>query len=233
MAMDGRDGPLQYSSGEAIERFERAAANSVPGREHAMRMAAALLASRVPEGGSLLSVGTGSGLELALLASVRPDWTLTGVDPSAPMLGAARDRLTREGLIERCTLTLGIVDQIPAAPAFDGATCLMVLPLLPDNGAKAALLAAIAARLKPGAALVFTSPYTMDGQAEMAVAWRWFQRGMGHSEAEIETLAAQVQREIHFASEDRLMDLASQAGFLPPRRFYQALWFGGWIADKR
>ncbi len=233
MTHDGSDGPLQYSSQAGIERFERAAANSVPGREHAMRMAAALLAASVPPGGSVLSVGTGTGPDISLLASIRPDWKLTGVDPSAPMIEVARNRLAQDGFSGRCRLLVGTADELPAEPVFDGASCLMVLPVLPDNGAKGALLASIAARLKPGARLVFTSPYTLDEQVEMGTAWRWFARGMGETDAGIEILAAQVRRDIHFTSEARLMELAAEAGFHPPQRFYQALWFGGWFAEKQ
>ena len=233
MTHDESDGPIQYSSPAAIERFERTSANSIPGREPALRMAAALLAARVPEGGSILSVGTGTGLDLSLLASIRRDWTLTGVDPAAPMIDAARNRLANDGFSGRCTLLVGTADVLPAEPVFDGASCIMVLPVLPDNGAKGALLAAIAARLKPGARLVFTSPYTLNEQAEMGSAWRWYARGMGETDADIEVLAAQVRREIHFTSEERLMELAAEAGFQPPQRFYQALWFGGWFAEKQ
>lgn len=225
--------PLEYSSAEAIERFERAATASVPGREHAMRMAAALLAASVPQGGSILSVGVGSGLELSLLGSIRSDWMLTGIDPSAAMVEAARSRLTHDGMIDRTSLVVGLTDQLPETPAFDGATCIMVLPILPDNGAKGAFLASIGARLKPGGRLVFVSPVTEEAQTEMGPAWRWFQRGMGQSDAEIDALAGQVQREIQLVSEDRLGTLAIEAGFHPPKRFYQAMWFGGWFAEKR
>lgn len=232
MTHDERERPLQYVSPEAIERFEHAATASIPGREHATRMAAALLAANVPEGGSILSVGTGSGLELSLLASSRPDWVLTGVDPSAPMIEAARNRLAQDGFSGRVSLAAGHLDDLPATPAFDGAVCIMVLPLLPDNGAKGALLAAIATRLKPGARLAFISPAIEGSQAELGPVWRWFQRGMGQSDAQIDALALQVQQEIQMVSEDRLKTLAVEAGFHPPKRFYQALWFGGWYTEK-
>ncbi|HYO87654.1 MAG TPA: class I SAM-dependent methyltransferase [Candidatus Limnocylindrales bacterium] len=233
MATNQVGGPLQYASAEAIARFERAATASVPGRDHAMRMAAALLAGRVPESGSLLSVGIGTGAEMSLLAAARPDWHLTGIDPSAPMVEAARDRLTREGVIGRAALAVGTVDALPAEPAFDGATCFMVLPLLGNDGPKRALLDGIAARLKPGASFVLTTVYTDASSDEMAQAWRWFQRGMGQSDAEVEALAAQVRGEIHPISSADLSKLLSAAGFTAPRQYYQALWFGGWITEKQ
>jgi tRNA (cmo5U34)-methyltransferase len=197
-----------------------------------MRMAAALLAGRVPQSGALLSVGVGSGVELVLLASLRADWHLTGIDPSGPMIEAAHARLTAEGVRDRATLHAGLLNVLPSHSAFDGATCFMVLPLLDNDGGKQGLLRGLAARLKPGAPLVFTTLYAEGRTDEMASAWRWFQRGMGQSEAEIEALAAQVRGEIHPARADVLAAMLAEAGFAPPRQYYQALWFGGWIAER-
>jgi tRNA (cmo5U34)-methyltransferase len=224
--------PLQYASADAIERFERAATASVPGRDHAMRMAAALLAGHVPQGGAILSVGVGSGAEIILLAQLRADWHLTGIDPSAPMIEAAHTRLAAEGVRDRATLHVGPLDVLPPRPAFDGATCFMVLPLLSNDGGKQGLLRGLAARLKPGSPLVFTTIYAEGRSEEMESAWRWFQRGMGQSDAEIKALAAQVRGEIHLARADALAAMLDDAGFAPPRQFYQALWFGGWITER-
>ncbi len=232
MNSDESSRPLQYASAEMIDRFEQAATTSVPGRDHAMRMAAALLAGRVPQAGTVLSVGIGSGAEMILLAALRSDWRLTGVDPSGPMVEVARARLTTEGVIARATLLTGLLDMVPTEPVFDGATCFMVLPLLDNAGGKQALFRGLAARLKLGASLVFTTIYAEGRSDEMASAWRWFQRGMGQSDAEIEALATQVRGEMHRVRADELAVMLAEAGFTPPRQYYQALWFGGWVTEK-
>src|SRR3954470_20957989 len=62
----------------------------VPGFSSLHRMAAMLMAERVPENGRVLVLGAGGGLELKAFAEAQEGWTFDGVDPSADMLQLAR-----------------------------------------------------------------------------------------------------------------------------------------------
>jgi tRNA (cmo5U34)-methyltransferase len=62
----------------------------VPGLSGLHRMMQLLLAERVPEDGCVLVLGAGGGMELTTLSEAHPGWRFDGVDPSAPMLEAAR-----------------------------------------------------------------------------------------------------------------------------------------------
>ena len=233
MTSDGSGGPLQYSSSDAVSRFERAANASLPGREAAIRMAASLLAAQIPANGSVLSVGTGTGLELSVLCSARPDWTITGVDPSAPMVELARARLEGEGSAERVTLMHGTVDQLPANTSFDGAICIMVLGILPNDRARHALLESVAVRLKPGSPFVFTLAYADPMGERFDSPWKAYQRGMGQNADEIDALFRQVRApDFYMPSESMVADLLTGSGFTPPKRFFQAYFFGGWMSMR-
>lgn len=58
----------------------------------------------LPEGGTLLDLGCGSGRLLARLAHSRPDARVIGLDLSEPMLETGRQVLAREGLADRVEL---------------------------------------------------------------------------------------------------------------------------------
>lgn len=55
------------------------------------------IAGLAPQGAAVLDVGTGPGVLPAELAALRPDLRVTGVDPSADMVAAARRKLARFG----------------------------------------------------------------------------------------------------------------------------------------
>ena len=213
--------------------YEATVRRAIPAHEHTMRMAAALLAARLPEKAEILVVGAGGGMELCELGAVRPGWRLTGVDPSALMIEMARDRVNRHGLAGRVTLVQDTAESLPQTAHFDAATCMMVMHMLPDNGAKAALLAPIAERLKPGALFVLTDAFGEELPEPYVPAWRWFQRGMGRKDEEITALELQVRAGVHFVPESRIAALLGEAGFAPPVQYCHAFWFGGWITERQ
>ncbi|MGL4647858.1 MAG: class I SAM-dependent methyltransferase, partial [Caldilineaceae bacterium] len=131
--------------------YEATVRRALPAPEHPMRLTAALLAARLPAQADVLVVGAGGGMELCELGALQPGWRLTGVDPSPLMIEIARDRVARHDLSSRVTLVQGTTGALPPDARFDAATCLMVMHMLPDTGAKEALLGPIAGRLKPGA----------------------------------------------------------------------------------
>jgi SAM-dependent methyltransferase len=68
----------------------------------------ALAISRLlPEGGTLVDLGCGSGRLLARLARGRPDARLIGLDLSEPMLETGRRLMEREGVADRVELRRG------------------------------------------------------------------------------------------------------------------------------
>jgi demethylmenaquinone methyltransferase / 2-methoxy-6-polyprenyl-1,4-benzoquinol methylase len=69
----------------------------------------------------LLDVATGTA-DVALALARRFPGTVTGVDPSAGMLGQGQEKVTRAGLGGRITLTLGASEKLPFSDGqFDGA----------------------------------------------------------------------------------------------------------------
>src|SRR3546814_12481871 len=80
----------------------------------------------LPDDARLLGVGAGTGAEIAHLAQRFPGWRFLALDPSPAMLDACRTRAERDGFADRCEFHAGLVDTLPEAAAFDGATCFLV-----------------------------------------------------------------------------------------------------------
>lgn len=137
------------SPGDAATYAERAARH-VPGLHDMHRMAALLLAERVPAAGRVLVLGAGGGMELRAFADRQPGWRFDGVDPSAEMIAQARVVLGPH--VDRVAFRQGYVDDAPEGP-FDGAACLLTLHFLPPPE-RLQTLRGLCRRLRPGAPLV-------------------------------------------------------------------------------
>lgn len=221
--------------GDYGRAYEDLAHRVIPGYRTLFPMVAALADPALPPGGRLLVVGAGTGIELATFRRARPDLHLTGLDPSAQMLELARRRLataadapTGPGSVD---LRLGLVRDLPVRPRFHAATIINVLHFLPDDGEKASLLKGVADRLRAGGLLVLFDLHGEPGAPEherAMAAWRRYWRIMNLAEEEIPRFEERISTGIHFASAQRIADLAEQAGFGPPRRFFQGLLYGGW-----
>ena len=80
--MNERNEP--FADAQAVARYAEGPPRIVPGFAHLQRMTTILLAERVPQGGRVLVLGAGGGLELKVFAEAHPDWHFDGVDPVEP-----------------------------------------------------------------------------------------------------------------------------------------------------
>ncbi len=146
--------------------------------------------------------------------------------------GTAAPARPESGSVE---LRLGLVHDLPVRPRFHAATVINVLHFLPDDGEKAALLKGVAGRLRTGGLLVLFDLHGEPGAPEherSMEAWRRYWRIMNLAEDEIPRFEERISTGIHFASAQRIADLAGRAGFGPPRRFCQSLLYGGWTFKR-
>lgn len=104
------------------------------------------LVSRVPPGGRVLDVATGTaGVAIAL---ARRSDRVVGLDQSEPMLLEGRERVRRAGLEDRITLLLGQAERLPFPDtAFDAVTFAYLVRYVDDL---AATLAGMARVVRPG-----------------------------------------------------------------------------------
>lgn len=139
-----------FDDPERVAAYAEGPPRYMLGYEAVQRMAGILLAERSPADAHVLVLGAGGGLELKALATMKPAWRFTGVDPAGPMLDLARVALGRHA--GRAALVQGTIDAAPPGP-FDAATCLLTLHFLPREE-RVRTLAEMRRRLRPGAPLV-------------------------------------------------------------------------------
>lgn len=202
-----------------------------PGHAGLLQMIGVLLAERVEPGGTILIVGAGGGLELRYLARVEPGWRFVGVDPAPSMLDLART-IAGPTAGERLTLVEGVVDDAPAGP-FDAATCILVLGLIPDDGAKLETLKAVRRRLTPGAPFVVVDQCIdlSAPDADLRLArYAAYARRSGVDAATVDHARAAVESMTTMATADRNERLLGEAGFTGIELFYVGMAWRGWIS---
>ena len=150
------------------------------------------------------------------------------------MVALARQRLAAAGLGQRTVVHQGYVDDLPASEPFAAATLIGVLHHLPGEPAKRAILAAIAARLRPGAPLILAGNYRpYASEPLLLAAWRqrwrtaWGDTGRDRGQARQDPAGRRPP-----GSEQAVADLLTEAGFEPPTRFFASLFWGAWLARR-
>jgi len=219
-----------FADPDFVARYIDGPKRFVPGHDDMRRMALQLLAEDARDDAHILVVGAGGGIELRAFAEARPAWRFTGIDPSAPMLDLARTVLGPAG--DRCTLIEGIVEDAPNGP-FDGASCLLTLHLIPDDGAKLSTLRAIRKRLRPGARFVVVDQ-CLDKAAPdfMRKLDRYlrFGRESGASEDDVAMIRERLLEQGHMIGRTREEVLLVEAGFGDIELFYAGFAWTGWTA---
>jgi tRNA (cmo5U34)-methyltransferase len=226
----------KFDAGRAAE-YATQSRIALAGYDACHELSACMLSAALGAGAAarVLVVGAGGTAgEIIAAARLEPGWRFVAVDPSAPMLELARANLAAAGLAGRVGLVRGALEAIGPAPAFDAAIMIGVLHHLPGDAAKRALLAGIAARLRPGAPLVLAGNCrAYASQPLLMAAWaaRWRMHGAGPEE-----VRARLDKILHGAeppaSEEAVIALLAEAGFEHPLRFFASLFWGAWIAVR-
>ncbi|HYC67820.1 class I SAM-dependent methyltransferase [Brevundimonas sp.] len=220
-----------FSERTALASYTQNARRTVPGFDSMHLMASVLLAQRAPQGGRILVLGAGGGMELRLLAEARPDWSLDGVDPSEPMLDLARETLGDHA--GRATLHLGYIDDAPTGP-FDGAVCILTLHFLPA-AERLRTLRQVHQRLAPGAPFVVAHCSFPQQPAEERSRWRDLEEAYIVASGGTPEMARKrrkgVEEGLPVLSPEDDERLLHEAGFGAVTPFYVGFTFRGWVAS--
>lgn len=217
-----------FSDSHSVARYAEHAVRQVPGLHALHQMTSLLLAEVVPDGGHVLVLGAGGGLELKVFAQTHSRWHFLGVDPSAQMLTQAV--ATLGPLASRVKLLEGYIDDAPAT-LFDGATCLLTLHFLSAEQ-RLHTLGELRRRLKPGAPLVLAHHSFAQTTVEKS---RWLARyaafsiSSGIPEESRKAMGA-IGTRLPVMSPEQDVDLIREAGFDTIELFYAGFTFRGWVA---
>lgn len=236
---------MNSSSSNPADKFDTSRANeyarqsriALAGYDACQDLAACMLAASLGDAPSanILVVGAGgTAQEIIAMASLEPGWRFMAVDPSQPMLDAARQQLEANHLLDRTTLHLGQLEDLAADASYDAATLIGVLHHLEGDGAKDRMLRSIRAHLKPGAPLIVAgNHYAYASQPLLLAAWgqRWRQHGASSDEVKAK-LGKILQGADPPHSEAAVQKLLHDAGFGDATRFFSSLFWGAWLTCK-
>lgn len=201
----------------------------VPGFSAMHQLATQLLHERIGDDGTVLVLGAGGGHELEFLARRQPKWKFVAVDPSAEMLRAARDRLGAPDSGDRVTWVNGYIDDAPTTP-LDGATCLLTLHFVKDDGAKLHTLQSVRKRLVAGSPFVLVDlcidVHGAQGEQQIERYAR-FARESGADPAEVAETCDRLRTVLNMVTPARNEALLTEAGFQGLELFYAGLSWRG------
>lgn len=221
----------------ALNQYDESIRLFTAAYEELFAMAYACMRSMVGENADLLIVGAGTGMEICTFGRKSEGWRFTGVDPSAEMLAIARQKIAETGLSGHVELFNGYTDDLPEGRLYDGATCVLVMHFLEDDGSKLALLKSISNHLKSGATFILVDDFgdlTSDEFRRTVEAWKTYVKSKGADPKLVdEGFSGQILKRIKFVPESRIMELLDEAGFEKPSRFFTAFLYCGWVAVKK
>ncbi|MGV8057714.1 MAG: class I SAM-dependent methyltransferase [Smithellaceae bacterium] len=236
MTLPPKAGNFDENPPTKVEGYDKSMRQFCGAYEEIFKISHCCLRARLPGKARVLIVGTGTGMEIAEFAPLNPGWSFCGVDPSADMLTLAQKKIEEKNLTGEIKLIKGYVDDLQDNDVFDGATCILVMHFLPDDGAKLALLHSIFKRLKHGAPFVivdgFGEPESPDFE-EIKMSWKQYPVIKGVPEEIVENAFNNViMKMLRFVPESRIRELLSETGFTRVVKYYSGFLYGGWMGYK-
>jgi len=232
-----QDGNFDTAPPVGVEDYDSAIRSFCGAYEEIFRLSYCCLKAVVPEHAEVLVVGAGTGMEIIQFGSLCPAWSFYGIDPSEKMLSLAKGKISEKNIKNKITLVQGYADDLDSGERFDGATCILVMHFLKDNGSKLDLLKSISRRLKPEAPLVLVDGCGEPGSAvfeENLRAWKQYPVALGLEPDYVEkAFRKTILKMVQFVPESRILELLDEAGFKNIFKFYTGFLYNGWTAYKK
>ncbi|MBI3581967.1 MAG: class I SAM-dependent methyltransferase [Nitrospinae bacterium] len=228
MENDDKAPPKIVFSSEMAAKYSSLIRSSIPGYDDMHQMAASIIRRRVPEDARVLVVGAGAGQELLCLKRSGPSLRVTGVDPSADMLGVAQTRLAEQGF--KADLHAGPLSTLGETAPFDAATAILVMHFVEGMDEKLSFLREIAGRLKPNGVYLHVE---LCLETDFQDDWNRFQLDKGRGEEELREHNVRRANSVFPVSPETAEGLFADAGFTRAATFFKAFNFHGWIMERK
>lgn len=193
-----------------------------------------LILNDAPARARVLCVGVGTGAEILSLSKAFPEWTFVGVDPSIGMLEVCRERLGEAGVLDRCELIRGNVQELPPGEDYDAAFSILVGHFVKRED-RLGFYRAMIARLRAGGVLINAEiSFDLDSKEFPAMLKNWeaVQALMGASPESLANLSAILRDTLSVLPPSETERLLVQSGIPLPVRFFQSFLISGWYGRK-
>ena len=224
--------PAVHFDADTSLKYDGFVRKLVPDYQRIHDLVVAQLGLALNDDARVLVIGAGTCTEVLALADFNPAWSFTAVEPSAPMVEKAKERVHAAGLADAVTFHTGTLDTLADQGPFDGATAILMMQFVPAD-VKAALFKDIGWRLKPGAPLVMAHPIgDPESDEHVMHMGSWREHIQSVMPDRVDDIYANVQGTLHFVSEEAQAQMLVDAGFDEPVRFHARNLFGAWIFNK-
>ena len=236
MKKESRDGNFDRTPPVSVEEYDKKIRLFCGAYEEIFKLSLCCLKATIPQHARILVVGAGTGMEIIAFAPLNPGWSLYGVDPSGDMLALAQKKISEKKVSNEIHLQKGYVDNLDDEEVFDGATCILVMHFLKDDGAKLGLLKSVHRHLKPGAPLVLVDGCGEPGTIafdETMKAWKQYPILHGLDPEIVENAFSEViMKMVNFVPESRILKLLEEAGFVNIFKYYSGFLYSGWTVYR-
>lgn len=224
-----------------VDFFKTAAAQSYDEKNLALAPIAGnmhflirLILKDIPQQSRILCVGVGTGEEILSLATEYPEFSFVGVDPSEAMLEVCRERLEKAGIMNRCELIHGYVQDVPTDERFDAALSVLVGHFVPREE-RVSLYQNTYERLSNGGYFINTE-ISFDTASEdfplMLKNWEKVQALMGATAESLTALPRILTEVLTVLPPSETEEHIRAGGFTMPIRFFQSFMIVGWYARR-
>jgi len=236
MTVTSQDGNFDKKPPVKVGEYDKSIRLYCGAYEEIFKISHCCLRANLKKHARVLIIGAGTGMEILEFAPLNPDWSFCGIDPSADMLAIAKEKILEKNLTNKIEFKKGYVTDLKDEEAFDGATCILVMHFLKDDGNKLALLESISKHLKHGAPLVLIDGFGKPGSLEfekVKTAWKNYPVISGVPEEKVEKAFNEtIMKMVQFIPESRILDLMKEAGFTNVFKYYTGFLYGGWVGYK-
>jgi tRNA (cmo5U34)-methyltransferase len=232
MKNESRDGNFDKAPPVSVVEYDKKIRLFCGAYEEIFKLSLCCLRASIPQHARVLVVGAGTGMEIIEFAPLNPNWSFYGVDPSVDMLSLAQKKISEKKVSNVVHLQKGYVDDLNDEEVFDGATCILVMHFLKDDGAKLGLLKSVHQHLKPGAPLVLVDGCGEPGNIafdETMKAWKQYPILHG---VDPEIVENAIMKMVNFVPESRILKLLEEAGFFNMFKYYSGFLYSGWTVYR-
>jgi len=201
---------------------------------NAMHFLIRLILKDLPENARILCVGVGTGAEILSLSKEYSGWTFVGVDPSSAMLDVCRERLVHAGVMDRCELVHGFIEDVSKEERFDAVVSVLVGHFI-QREERINFYQNMHLRLVDGGYLVNTEiSFDMESAEfpSMLKNWKSVQSLMGATPESLEALPGLLKTALTVLPPSETESFIRASGFSLPVRFFQSFMIMGWYAEK-
>ena len=210
------------------QAYDQFIVNWFPDYQYVLDLIPRLLNTYCHQNRRILVAGCGSGNDIISLLNSDYHWDITGIDPSKEMLNYAMNKIPA---VNAVTLNQCTVEHLDLN-AFGAATSVLVLHLLPDDGAKLNYLNSLSDRLLQNAPLAIVDIFGSANELESNLDCLVQKLPDYISDDEVRERVNRIISQIHYIPEDRLNELLLESGFRPALKFFNDTIYGGWITRK-